>query len=938
MNEHVPTASATAAPGNRAKVFVSYSRKDLAFAQMMVGALAKLGFDAFLDKTDIAPGEPWKERLAGLIATADTVVFTVSPDSVASPICGWELEESARLGKRIIPVVARRIADTDAPPALGRLNWVFLAEGDDKDAALATLDTALHTDLPWVREHTRLGELARRWSEQGRRQGATLRGADLEAAERWLDHRPADANAPTDLHQDFIRASRRAATARQRYWVGGSLAVAVIAIALAAFAEVNRREAQTQRERAEHTLSLATGTANGLVFDLAQKFRNVVGVPAATIKDILDRARQLQDQLFGAGESNPSLRLSQAEALDETADTLLTLGETDSSLAAAKQAQELFQALQVQQPASVSVQHDLAVSYERIGDAQQAQGNLPAALTSYQAEQAISDRLAKLDPGNAGRQRNLAGSYDRIGGLQVAQGKLQVALTSYQAALAIMDRLAKSDPGNSDWQDDLSVSYEHVGDVQGALGNLAVALTSYQASQTIMDRLSKSDLGNARWQRGLAASYNKVGNVQRAQGNLSAALASYQASLAVADRLAKSDPTNTDWQRDLAISYQKIGDVQAPQGNLPAALASYQASKAISDRLAKSDSGNARWQRDEAISYERIGNVEVAQGNLPAALTSYQAEQAILDRVAKSDPGNAGLQRDLAETYEYVGDVLKAQDNMPAALTSYQAALAIFDRVAKSNPGNAGWQRDLSVSYQRVGYAQAAQDDLPAALASYQAYFAIAERLAKSNPRNTGWQRDLALSYYNVGKVQFDLGRLDDALNNFNAAIQIGKAPDNSYIYWQRAMAKLYTNDTAGAADDAAMALKLKPANSYYIVGLHVMRARAGQNDADEMAANAKNIDHSQWPWPIIALFLGSINPDAVQTAAASSDQESTRVGQSCEADFYIGLYRVEKGAQADARPLFQSALDHCPHGYGEYAAAKLELKRLDELAGAQPK
>ena len=80
MNEHVPTASATATPGNRAKVFVSYSRKDLAFAQMMVGALAKLGFDAFLDKMDIAPGEPWKERFAALIATADTVVFTVSPD------------------------------------------------------------------------------------------------------------------------------------------------------------------------------------------------------------------------------------------------------------------------------------------------------------------------------------------------------------------------------------------------------------------------------------------------------------------------------------------------------------------------------------------------------------------------------------------------------------------------------------------------------------------------------------------------------------------------------------------------------------------------------------------------------------------------------------------------------------------------------------------
>jgi hypothetical protein len=136
MNEQVPAPSVAPPTGDHAKVFVSYSRKDAAFAQMQVGALAERGFDAFLDKTDIAPGEPWKERLAGLIATADTVVFSVSPDSVASPICAWELEESARRGKRIIPVVARRIADADAPPALGRLNWVFLAEGDDKDAAL----------------------------------------------------------------------------------------------------------------------------------------------------------------------------------------------------------------------------------------------------------------------------------------------------------------------------------------------------------------------------------------------------------------------------------------------------------------------------------------------------------------------------------------------------------------------------------------------------------------------------------------------------------------------------------------------------------------------------------------------------------------------------------------------------------------------------------
>jgi hypothetical protein len=322
MDQQVTPATERSAAGNQAKVFVSYSRKDLAFAQMLVAALLERGFDAFLDQTDIAPGEPWKERLAALIGAADTVVFVMSPDSIASRVCAWELEESERLGKRLVPVVARRVSDVAAPAMLARLNWIFCSDGDDRQAALVALESALRTDLPWVREHTRLGELPRRWDEQGRRKGALLRGADLDQAEVWLDHRPPGANAPTELHQEFIRAGRRAATAQQRMWVGGSLAVAAVAVTLAVFAELNRREAQQQRERAERTLTLATGTANSLVTDLAQKFRNSVGIPIATIRNLIDRARQLQDQLLGAGESSPALRASQAEALFEATRTL----------------------------------------------------------------------------------------------------------------------------------------------------------------------------------------------------------------------------------------------------------------------------------------------------------------------------------------------------------------------------------------------------------------------------------------------------------------------------------------------------------------------------------------------------------------------------------------------------------------------------------------
>src|SRR5271166_4398498 len=116
---------------------------------------------------------------------------------------------------------------------------------------------------------------------------------------------------------------------------------------------------------------------------------------------------------------------------------------------------------------------------------------------------AIAERLAKADPGNAGWQRDLSVSHERIGEVQQAQGDLAAALTSYQASLAIAERLAKADPGNAGRQRDLSVSYEKIGEMQQAQGDLAAALASYQASLAIRERLAKADPGNAGWQRDL---------------------------------------------------------------------------------------------------------------------------------------------------------------------------------------------------------------------------------------------------------------------------------------------------------------------------------------------------------------------------------------------------------------------------------------------------
>jgi hypothetical protein len=152
---------ADAAPDveSKARIFISYSRKDMAFADLLEAALKARGFEPLIDRTEIYAFEDWWNRIEALISRADTVVF-------------------------------------------------FGASAD-------RLAEALQTDISWVRQHTEFGEAARRWSTAGRPGGLLLRSPVLEEAERWIASRPRGAPEPTAETQAFVAASRRGTTRRR---------------------------------------------------------------------------------------------------------------------------------------------------------------------------------------------------------------------------------------------------------------------------------------------------------------------------------------------------------------------------------------------------------------------------------------------------------------------------------------------------------------------------------------------------------------------------------------------------------------------------------------------------------------------------------------------------------------------------------------------------
>src|SRR5262245_24797829 len=73
----------------RLKVFISYSRADMAFADELVAGLEyDGGFEILIDRHAIHEGEAWRSRLGALIADADTIVFGLSSSQLRHPFAG----------------------------------------------------------------------------------------------------------------------------------------------------------------------------------------------------------------------------------------------------------------------------------------------------------------------------------------------------------------------------------------------------------------------------------------------------------------------------------------------------------------------------------------------------------------------------------------------------------------------------------------------------------------------------------------------------------------------------------------------------------------------------------------------------------------------------------------------------------------------------------
>jgi len=90
-------------------IYISYSHKDIKFADRIAKAIEKNGINVWIDRENMVPAASWTQQIYQAIENAEAFFFLISPDSIKSRLLQNEISHAVNNNKRIISILIRDI-------------------------------------------------------------------------------------------------------------------------------------------------------------------------------------------------------------------------------------------------------------------------------------------------------------------------------------------------------------------------------------------------------------------------------------------------------------------------------------------------------------------------------------------------------------------------------------------------------------------------------------------------------------------------------------------------------------------------------------------------------------------------------------------------------------------------------------------------------------
>jgi tetratricopeptide (TPR) repeat protein len=612
---------------------------------------------------------------------------------------GSEAAATARLAPlaQFPPGTPRRaLIDSFLSPAARLL----VVEGEGEAAQLRVAHEALLTHWERARRQisadrsdlqirARLEQAAALWSAAtDQRDSLLLRpGLPLSEAEDFLARRGGEVEAPV---QRFVAESAAAARQQARRGLRRLQAAAAVLLLLSAGAVAGAVFGWMGRNAANRNFEIAVAAADAVVTQIAGELKDVRGVSAQRVGDILVTAQRTFEQLLAEGGDSDLLRHRQAMLLASFADSYATLGLDDAQAKAAEQSLALMTALAARHAGDAALQASRLVALEKVGDVQARRGDLAGALALYDEAETGWRGLAARRPDSLPWQRAHAAVAVKIGEILIDRDEQARARDLFRASLAVARELAAREPGSAA-QAAVSKAHMRLANALHDLGEFDTALVEVRAAAAIRAELVRAEPSSIVQQQELAVCYHLEGTILLDQGKFGEALAAFARDRALVEGLLRGDPGDTALAFHLAVNADKEGTIHLRAGRLDAAEDAFRRAQDIRRRLLETAPDNGPWQRYGAVSLRRLADVAAARGQIDAALALRREALAIVETLAGRIPSNTAWQLDRADIRRELAVLQKQAGDTAGARQSLTEAAAIIDDLLQRDPGNRRW-------------------------------------------------------------------------------------------------------------------------------------------------------------------------------------------------------------------------------------------------------